>query len=119
MNKSLGTHIILDMYQCNFEWLDNMTNKEIVGFFSLIVKKNNLAQVGEISYFFKHNSFSIIIALKESHFAIHTWPEKGYVSADVFVCNYTEDNTLKAKKLSEEICNLFNSKTIKKQVIER
>ena len=39
------------------------------------------------------------ILLAESHLAIHTWPEHGFVTVDVYVCNYTTDNTAKAQKL--------------------
>lgn len=31
--------------------------------------------------------FTAFIMLAESHLAIHTWPEKGYVAMDVFMCN--------------------------------
>ena len=31
--------------------------------------------------------------LAESHLAIHTWPEMGSVTVDVYVCNFTTDNT--------------------------
>ena len=37
--------------------------------------------------------------LAESHLAIHTWPEMGSVTVDVYVCNYTTDNTAKAQSL--------------------
>ena len=39
------------------------------------------------------------VVLAESHLAIHTWPERSEVSLDVYVCNVTADNSLKAEKL--------------------
>ena len=39
------------------------------------------------------------VVLAESHLAIHTWPERNEVSLDVYVCNVTADNSLKAEKL--------------------
>jgi S-adenosylmethionine decarboxylase proenzyme len=27
-----------------------------------------------------------VVVLEESHFCIHTWPERGYASADLFTC---------------------------------
>ena len=31
--------------------------------------------------------------------AIHTWPEAGFVTVDVYVCNFTTDNTAKAEQV--------------------
>ena len=39
------------------------------------------------------------VLLAESHLAIHTWPEAGFVTVDVYVCNYTTDNTAKAERV--------------------
>ena len=39
------------------------------------------------------------VLLAESHLAIHTWPEAGFVTVDVYVCNYTTDNTGKAERV--------------------
>ena len=35
--------------------------------------------------------------LAESHLAIHTWPERAGATLDVYVCNFTADNTGKAE----------------------
>ena len=39
---------------------------------------------------FHHNyhpyGYSAIAILKTSHAAIHTWPEHGYISIDIFIC---------------------------------
>ena len=40
-----------------------------------------------------------MIVLAESHMSLHTWPEKKYVTLDVYVCSYTQDNREKAKNL--------------------
>jgi len=37
------------------------------------------------------------VVLAESHLAIHTWPERDGATLDVYVCNYTADNTGKAE----------------------
>lgn len=37
------------------------------------------------------------VVLAESHLAIHTWPERDGATLDVYVCNYTCDNTGKAE----------------------
>ena len=43
------------------------------------------------------------VVLAESHLAIHTWPERGEATLDIYVCNVTTDNTRKAERLYAEL----------------
>lgn len=43
------------------------------------------------------------VILAESHLAIHTWPERNGATLDVYVCNFTADNTAKAEALFKTI----------------
>lgn len=56
------------------------------------------------------------ILLAESHLAIHTWPENRGVTLDVYVCNFTEDNTAKAEQLFDALMLAFRPQ---KQVVNR
>ncbi|MGE5161338.1 MAG: polyamine aminopropyltransferase [Betaproteobacteria bacterium] len=56
------------------------------------------------------------ILLAESHLAIHTWPERAGVTLDVYVCNFTADNTGKAERLFEALMMAFRPKS---QVVNR
>lgn len=47
------------------------------------------------------------VLLAESHLAIHTWPERRGVTLDVYVCNFTGDNTAKAEQLFDELSLAF------------
>jgi S-adenosylmethionine/arginine decarboxylase-like enzyme len=44
------------------------------------------------------------VVLAESHLAIHTWPERTAATLDVYVCNFTADNSDKAEKLYAFLC---------------
>lgn len=44
-----------------------------------------------------------MLLLAESHLAVHTWPERAGVTLDVYVCNFTEDNSAKARQLLEDL----------------
>ena len=48
-----------------------------------------------------------MLLLAESHLAVHTWPERRAVTLDVYVCNFTTDNTAKAEALLREIVAAF------------
>ena len=59
------------------------------------------------------------VLLAESHLAIHTWPELAAVTLDVYVCNYSMDNTHKARKLIEAMVDLFKPDAIVSKQLER
>jgi spermidine synthase len=56
------------------------------------------------------------ILLAESHLAIHTWPENRGVTLDVYVCNFTEDNTDKAEQVFDTLLVAFRPQ---RQVVNR
>ena len=51
------------------------------------------------------------LLLAESHLAIHTWPERRGVTLDVYVCNFTDDNTGMAERLFEALMLAFRPKS--------
>ena len=57
---------------------------------------------------YNHNyqpfGYSAIAILKSSHAAIHTWPEHGYISIDIFIC----DEFSKGLKVIQFLKNQFN-----------
>ncbi|HEY8877524.1 MAG TPA: adenosylmethionine decarboxylase [Roseateles sp.] len=48
-----------------------------------------------------------VVLLAESHLAVHTWPELGGVTLDVYVCNYGADNSAKAEALLDALLTAF------------
>jgi S-adenosylmethionine decarboxylase proenzyme len=64
-----------------------------------VVEDAGLTIVGERFHQFEPQGVTGTVLLAESHLAIHTWPESGFVTLDVYVCNYTTDNTLKAERV--------------------
>lgn len=48
-----------------------------------------------------------VVLLAESHLAVHTWPEHGVVTLDVFVCNMLGDNTSRARHLLDALITGF------------
>ena len=56
-----------------------------------------LTVVGQCFHQFEPQGVTGTVLLAESHIAIHTWPEEGFVTVDVYVCNLHTDNTAKAE----------------------
>lgn len=59
------------------------------------------------------------VLLAESHLCIHTWPERRGVTLDVYVCNFTQNNSIKAEKLFEGLVKLFKPYKIQINRIHR
>jgi spermidine synthase/S-adenosylmethionine decarboxylase len=57
--------------------------------------------------------------LAESHLAIHTWPEVAGVTLDVYVCNFSGDNSGRAHRLFAEMIAAFAPATLEKQEVAR
>ena len=49
-----------------------------------------------------------MVLLAESHVAIHTWPELQAVTLDIYVCNFSRDNTTSAEKILNLLLQAFN-----------
>ncbi|MEN5179883.1 adenosylmethionine decarboxylase [Comamonas testosteroni] len=59
------------------------------------------------------------VLLAESHLAIHTWPESGSVSLDLYVCNFSEDNTAKAHALMQSLLKALAPTRVHQQQLRR
>jgi S-adenosylmethionine decarboxylase len=119
MKKSIGTHIMGDLTNCDSDYLFKInldTTKKLV---SKIIKRNNFTELGSYYHHFDNNSFTGVISLSESHISMHTWPELGIVNIDVYTCNYENDNTNSTRKIFDEITSLFGKSTVKKIEIQR
>jgi spermidine synthase len=47
------------------------------------------------------------VLLAESHLALHTWPERAGVTLDVYVCNFSTDNSGKAEQVLSDLIVAF------------
>ena len=66
-------------------------------FFDAQVEAFGLEKVGEAYHTFPADEsgaggFTAVLALTESHLSIHTWPEHGLATFDVFLSNFRRDN---------------------------
>lgn len=85
-----------------------------------IIKSHQIHELGSFYYKFpKDGGFTGIISLAESHIAIHTWPELKYLTLDVYLCNYSRDNSITTKKIFEEIAEFFEPIEVNKRLIKR
>jgi S-adenosylmethionine decarboxylase len=77
-----GKHLLIDLYDC----VNHGTQAEIES----VMIDSCLATGATVLFSYLHpftgGGVSGAIILAESHESIHTWPEMGFVSLDIFVC---------------------------------
>ena len=82
--NALGTHLILDLKECDPELLDDL---EFVKETMMEAARSVGATiVGESFHKFAPIGVTGVVARAESHLCIHTWPEYGYAAVDIFTC---------------------------------
>lgn len=103
-----GLHIIADLYNLPENRL-LISAKALAKRCVLACEAAELTVLGEHFYQFagidarQVGGATGAVVLAESHLAIHTWPERGEATLDIYVCNVTADNTRKAERLYAEL----------------
>jgi len=92
-----GLHLIVDG-----EGLGTGPLSDLEGFRRMVeerIDRSGLIRVGAVHHAFPGAGFTSVICLTESHLSIHTWPEHGRVTFDVFLSNFSRVNDAAAEGL--------------------
>ena len=109
----VGKHIIAEFYGVSPELIARKkTVREIM---NEAADRANLDVVGSIYKQFEPHGVTGVMLVSESHVSIHTWPEHGLVTLDVFTCGDPKQADVAYQVLYEK----FKPKDVKKQVLER
>lgn len=120
-----GLHLTADLSGCK-ENLNLMT--DVAGLRATclkLVEASGLTAVNEVFHAFpgtdpdETGGITGTVLLAESHLALHTWPELQAVTLDVYVCNYSTDNSDKATQLLNSLVRLFDPDEANRQSLER
>ena len=87
--------------------------------FDTIVDELLLVKVGEAWHSFPDSGYTGVVCLTESHMSIHTWPEYGHDTFDVFLSNFKHDNSYKVRDIYERVLKAFVAEELNKQEIVR
>jgi S-adenosylmethionine decarboxylase proenzyme len=119
-----GLHLIADMYRCTCtpDLLCDQGRLE-----KLCVdacKKAGLTPLGTYFHQFldeNGNKAGVTgnVVLAESHLAIHTWPENCGVTLDVYVCNYSRDNSDRARQTFQAVTSALAPSEMASQEVIR
>ena len=119
-----GLHLTADIAGCQTN-LKLMTDAASLRRKCLeLVDKSGLTAVSEVFHAFpglhegECGGVTGTVLLAESHLALHTWPELGAVTFDVYVCNFSMDNSSKAAALLDSLIALFEpTEIIRNQLV--
>lgn len=107
-----GLHLIADLHgcQCPLSLLHDAAG--LAEFCVNACKRHGLTVVGQLFHPFSDANgqpagVTGTVVLAESHLAIHTWPEILGVTLDVYVCNFSADNSTRAHALFDEVIAQF------------
>jgi S-adenosylmethionine decarboxylase proenzyme len=114
-----GIHLLGEWYGCPADTPEFTTAQALRAACRKAVEAAGLTIVGDNFFQFEPQGVTGTVLLAESHLAVHTWPEAGFVTVDVYVCNYTTDNTAKAERVFRELETVLKPARARFQSIHR
>jgi S-adenosylmethionine decarboxylase len=119
-----GLHLTADLYHCRCEpaWL---TDADKLGQWCLqAVQAVGLQAVNQLFHTFPGangaaGGVTATVLLAESHVCLHTWPEQRAVTVDVYVCNFGDDHSAKARGLMYALVNRFQPEWTEQRSLDR
>lgn len=81
----LGYQKIIDFYDCDTQVINdcNLIKATLLEAARIM----ELTVINTTIHSFSPIGVSGVVVIQESHIAIHTWPEHGYVAIDIFTCS--------------------------------
>jgi S-adenosylmethionine decarboxylase len=98
---TMGRHVISELWGCNTEKLNDMKFIEET-FVDAALRSG--AEVREVAFHkFAPHGVSGVVIISESHLTIHSFPEHGYASIDVYTCGDRIDPNVAANFIAEAL----------------
>jgi len=109
----LGLHLTADLYDCRCARALLTETALLRDTCVDAVAASGLSGVAQLFHDFSTatapgSGITGVVLLAESHLAVHTWPERAGVTLDVYVCNFSADNTTKAHALFDALLAAFD-----------
>lgn len=83
-HETLGTHVLLDLSGCPFNRLNDPQMMDQI--FTRAIELAGATLIHKFSHKFEPHGVTMFYALAESHLTIHSWPENGFASVDMYTC---------------------------------
>lgn len=98
---TMGRHVIAELWGCNEGKLNDLKLIEET-FVHAALKAG--AEIREVAFHkFAPHGVSGVVIISESHLTIHSFPEHGYASMDVYTCGDRIDPNIAADYIAETL----------------
>ena len=101
MESPFGKHILAEYSECECTFLDS--EPDIRSLMLEAAIRSGATVVGDIFHHFSPQGVTGVVVVAESHLAIHTWPEFGYASVDIFTCGTRVDPWIGFEYIKEKL----------------
>ena len=101
MESPFGKHILAEYFECECTYLDS--ESAIRKLMLEAASRTGATVVGDIFHHFSPQGVTGVVVVEESHLAIHTWPEFGYASVDLFTCGTRVDPWIGFEYIKEKL----------------
>ena len=119
--KALGKHILVEFYGCPPKVLNS--EKEVEKIMNKAAELSGATIVNSTFYMFSPYGVSGVVVISESHLAVHTWPEYGYASVDIYTCGDDVDPWIAFdyinKAFESEFCSTMELKRGQIDIVQK
>ncbi len=113
-SNAVLTHVMLDLYGVDPETLDDP--EQIGAILTGAADAASLHPLAEPAvYRYPGQGLTVFLPIRESHFAIHTYPEHGYASADIVSCALPH----RAKRASDFLVERLSAERVESDLVHR
>ncbi|MFN8315899.1 MAG: S-adenosylmethionine decarboxylase [Chitinophagales bacterium] len=112
-----GLHIICDIQSHDSSSMENAEAFRV--WVVAQIEKHQLCSLGEVVHQFPASGFTAVVCLTDSHISVHTWPEYGRVTFDVFLSNYNGVNDAKTRNIADDLCLFFKAESEQRTELKR
>jgi len=107
-----GLHLIADLYDCRCAPAFLRDAPGLESFCVDACQRHGLSVVGRLFHTFRDSNgqpagVTGAVVLAESHLTVHTWPEIASLTLDIYVCNFSGDNSQRAHALFDDVIARF------------
>ncbi|MBI2306065.1 MAG: adenosylmethionine decarboxylase [Rhodocyclales bacterium] len=118
-----GLHLIAEAHDCRCD-ARLLTDAALLRELCLAVCATpGLTPVGQLFHQFENAGAPAgatgAVILAESHLAVHTWPELQAVTLDLYVCNFSQDNSAAARAAFDRLLDAFAAADVTRREVLR
>ncbi|MCL4800976.1 MAG: adenosylmethionine decarboxylase [Burkholderiales bacterium] len=114
-----GLHVLATLHRCCSGARELVDSAALRALCVASIERAGLTAVGEVFHQFPGGGVTGCVVLAESHLAIHTWPELAAVTLDLYVCNFSGDNSARAQRVLDDVVRVFAPQAIERRDVPR